>query len=110
MAVGDGAESWRGGPDGPGSRPELSGGYLREKAEEPPGKCPPGSPSLGKSQAQRFGALLTPSGAFSLVLSELELRDGKALMGSRVGTEEGRVATASEASEALELEEFRNPC
>lgn len=45
-----------------------------------------------------------------MVLSELELRDGKALMGSRVGTEEGRVAAASEASEALELEEFRNPC
>lgn len=105
--MGDGAGSWRGGPDGPGSQPEMSGGYLREKAEEPPGKCPPGSPSPGKSQAQRFGTPLTPSGAFSLVLSELELREGKALMGSRVGTEEGRMATTSEA---LELGEFRNPC
>lgn len=47
----------------PGSRADLSDGYLTVRAEEPPGKCPLGSPSAGKSQAESSGARLAPSGA-----------------------------------------------
>lgn len=38
-----------------GSRHELSGGYLRERAEEPLGKCPLGSPRSGKSKHKDLG-------------------------------------------------------
>lgn len=38
-----------------GSRPELSGGYLRERAEEPLGKCLLVSPRSGKSRHKDLG-------------------------------------------------------
>lgn len=49
-----------------------------------------GNPRAGRSQAQRFRAPLTQSGAVILGMYRLELREGKALMGSSVGADEGQ--------------------
>lgn len=76
-----------------------------------------GHPRAGKSQAQSFGTLLIPSGAVPLGMSLLERREGKVLIGSRVGAKGSpeRVAgwlpqIVGKKAEALEPEGFRNPC